>query len=1322
MKVELHRNLFLTLIIICFFLTFSNAQNSLKQADKYVSEHLQKFKLDKSDIEDWVVTNNYVSKHNGVNHIYFQQTVNGIPVDGAIINVNVLKNGKILTANSRFVPNIKQKAKNLRSISAQKALELSLQDLKISTPRNLEVKERQKNARQEVIFSKIPNVEKDMSVKLVYIEDNKGKILLAWVSEIYSLQPQFDVWSVYIDAVTGKLVKKVNAVLNCSFGEHEEGCFGEHENKGTLGKTKQSPKHQRTSYSGDSYLVFDSPLESPNHGARTLITDPANPLASPFGWHDTNGAAGAEYTITRGNNVHAQDDINGNNGTGYSPDGGSDLHFDFTLDYSESPSTNTAAAENLNSAITNLFYWNNIIHDAFYTFGFDEASGNFQQNNYGKGGIGNDYVLADALDGSDDDNARFFTSPDGTNGRMEMYLWAGGGSLATFDVNSPAGIATRYESAGAQFGASSYNVTGDLVIVDDGSGSPSEGCETLTNAGALNGNIAVIDRGTCQFGVKALNAQNAGATAVIVCNNVAGSPISMTPGTDGGAVTIPVIMIKQGDCAAIKLEIPSVNVTMTGTANPAQFDGSYDNGIIAHEYGHGISTRLTGGAATNACLGNQEQGGEGWSDFFGLVLTHEAGDDRNTSRGIGTYVQGQSIFGGGIRTYPYTTDMSINPSTYDDIKSLSIPHGVGSVLCTMLWDLYWDLTDKYGYNADLTAPGSGNGIAIQLVMDGLKLQPCSPGFTDVRDAILAADEVNNGGVNRCLIWNTFARRGLGVSANQGDTNSRSDGTEAFDVPSDFLIDEAILITEAFEGEVLTIRSEATCGCAAKTGVQYKHTIPTGLSVISVSQGTQQGNEIRSNLVNLDAFEKVAIEYTARVDLCNTGTTVELLKDDVEGADQFTSSTLQSSGNWLKSTSESYSSSNSWYAQNFSVSSDYALTMNNGIAVTGPTELSFYHRFQTEATWDGGVVEISINNGNTWQVLESEFTQNGYQATFAGNTSHALAGNMAFTGSSDAQFTASGFIQSIVNLSSFEGETVFLRFRFATDTNTAGGGINGWYIDDIEINQIPSITLLANVQSSSGSEDDGSFLIDIKDLDQEVVFVDKTSNGKQYGGEWNNAFNSVQDALQVAACNESVSEIWVKAETYYPTETSDQSISFNLSDGLSLYGGFAGGETLLSEKNPLIHPTVLSGDIGIPDNNSDNTSHVVVANNLATSALIDGFTIKEGNAMSDSGGGMNILNSNLTVSNCVFENNNALNSGGGIFAGLNSEVNIADCTFQNNTSASGNARALSITGAATIVVEDCTIIDAAIGSGGSTVQNIEASSLTSKGLVEIKKSN
>ncbi len=124
-----------------------------------------------------------------------------------------------------------------------------------------------------------------------------------------------------------------------------------------------------------------------------------------------------------------------------------------------------------------------------------------------------------------------------------------------------------------------------------------------------------------------------------------------------------------------------------------------------------------------------------------------------------------------------------NSYTYDDTDgNVSVPHGVGFVWATMLWEMTWDLIEEYGFDSDLYTGTGGNNIAMQLVLDGLKLQPCGPGFVTGRDAILEADMLANDGANQCLIWNAFARRGLGLNASQGSANSLNDQLEAFDVP------------------------------------------------------------------------------------------------------------------------------------------------------------------------------------------------------------------------------------------------------------------------------------------------------------------------------------------------------------------------------------------------------------------------------------------------------------------------------------------------------------------------------------------------------------
>ena len=141
-------------------------------------------------------------------------------------------------------------------------------------------------------------------------------------------------------------------------------------------------------------------------------------------------------------------------------------------------------------------------------------------------------------------------------------------------------------------------------------------------------------------------AQNAGAIGVIVVNNQAGDPTSM--GGTSGIVTIPAVMVSDVVGAQLRDALNAgntVNITLQEMGQASDRDGCFDNGVIAHEYGHGISTRLTGGGSNVDCLFNAEQMGEGWSDWFGLMLTMEPGAQPADGRGIGTYASGQPISG-----------------------------------------------------------------------------------------------------------------------------------------------------------------------------------------------------------------------------------------------------------------------------------------------------------------------------------------------------------------------------------------------------------------------------------------------------------------------------------------------------------------------------------------------------------------------------------------------------------------------------------------------------------------------------------------------------
>ena len=166
---------------------------------------------------------------------------------------------------------------------------------------------------------------------------------------------------------------------------------------------------------------------------------------------------------------------------------------------------------------------------------------------------------------------------------------------------------------------------------------------------------------------------------------------------------------------------------------------------------------------------------------------------------MGTHLIAQDTSGVGIRPYKYARNMTTNPVTYESIKTLTVPHGVGFVWCSALYDIYLDMIDKYGFDENMYTGKGGNNKTLQLVVEGLKLQPCNPGFMDARNAVILADSILNGGANKLLLWKAFARRGMGDDATQGLASSRSDGKNGFKLPAELTISiNDILSQQAIE--------------------------------------------------------------------------------------------------------------------------------------------------------------------------------------------------------------------------------------------------------------------------------------------------------------------------------------------------------------------------------------------------------------------------------------------------------------------------------------------------------------------------------------------
>lgn len=767
-------------LFIIFAVNLSFAQDNSSVVKNYLKQNRSQHSLKQQDVSDISIASQSFSKSMQVQNLYVEQRHKGVKVYNST-SPFVLKNGAVVSAKLSFSENVAAKVNATDpSITAVNAISKAANVLGLENPSSLNLIETLSD--NSYIFSNGNISLENIPVELVYQKmEDTGALKLAWDLSIY-LKDGSHYYSVRIDALTGNLLDTNDWVVSCNFDD-AEGSHSHANMESVLFSNNKEENAARTLSDGASYRVFPLPLIAPNEGSDELITDPADPVASPFGWHDTDGAPGPEFTVTRGNNVLANEDRNGTNYGGDTAEGGSTLTFDFPFDLPRSP------LDYQEGAITNLFYMNNMMHDIMYHYGFDEESGNFQENNYDNGGLGTDFVVADAQDGSGMNNANFGTGPDGNSPRMQMYLWSSPGSvLATYLTVNDGPLAGEYYAYDSNFAPPipTTGITADLVVVEDDNGDPYDGCGNITNGADLEGKIAIIRRGHCSYNVKVLGAQNEGAVAVIVVNDVTGDPIPM--GGNGSSITIPAVMIYKTDGEALISSLTNgdtINATLeddgSGT-DPFKRDGDLDNVIIAHEYGHGISNRLTGGPAAAGCLQNEEQMGEGWSDYFGLMITMKPDDARDDARGVGGYVIGEGMGGKGIRTKPYSTDFALNNFTYNSIKTQVAPHGVGAVWATMLWDLTWDLIDEYGYDEDIKNGTGGNNIALQLVMDGLKLQVCSPGFVDGRDAILEADELTNGGANKCIIWRAFAKRGLGLSASQGSSYNKDDGEEGFDVP------------------------------------------------------------------------------------------------------------------------------------------------------------------------------------------------------------------------------------------------------------------------------------------------------------------------------------------------------------------------------------------------------------------------------------------------------------------------------------------------------------------------------------------------------------
>ncbi len=622
----------------------SHAQNATHQQiiKSFLNEHSALFGHGGEVLNGAKVKRDYTTAHNGLHTMIWEQQLDDISVFEAVLMGHVTKNSELVNISTHFLPDPAAAAhqdaatraalKANLPISARQALVLAAQDVGNSLNADDIQTVSDANGSEQAQNLKAPGkIYGDSYIHLTWLPMDANTVRLCW-QVLVTVGTPVERFQTLVDAQTGEILLRQN--LTCHISDASYRVW-----------TSDSPSPFSPGLSTPSSF-------QPTTVARTLVTIAAlNTNASPNGWIDDNNNS------TTGNNVDVFLDRDGD----FQPDrarptGNPNRVFDIPINLNSDPSTYSDAS------VVHMFYWQNWYHDTLYGYGFTEAAGNYQQNNFNRGGLGGDPIIAHTQFGADvgiADNSFFLSAPDGQSGHIVEFV---------FDFPTP-----------------------------------------------------------------------------------------------------------------IR-------------------DGAVDQEVYLHESTHGVSTRLVGGGVSITELQPSEMG-EGWSDFYALSLLSQPGDDVNGNYALGGYDTYQ-FFGMtanyyfGVRHYPYTTDMSKNPFTLKDIDPTQVSphtgipyspvyspfdpneadevHHAGEVWCSALWEVRANLITKYG---DI-----GNQKMLQLTTDAMKLCPANPTFLESRDAILAADRIDNNAANADEIWRGFAKRGMGAGAFVPINSTTVGVIESYNIP------------------------------------------------------------------------------------------------------------------------------------------------------------------------------------------------------------------------------------------------------------------------------------------------------------------------------------------------------------------------------------------------------------------------------------------------------------------------------------------------------------------------------------------------------------
>ncbi len=851
-----------------------------------------------------------------------------------------------------------------------------------------------------------------------------------------------------------------------------------------------------------------SPLRS---SSLPLSTSPQ----SPQGWFTPVG--GTYFTI--GNNVDAKDDRAADNEAtvGFRPNGGATG--DFTGDsfvyrnfYGQLGAA--GAANDLPAAVMTLFHVNNWYHDLLYHLGFTEAAGNFQKDNFGKGGIGNDHVLADAQDGSGTNNANFGTPPDGSNPRMQMFLWTGPNRDGTLDGDIiiheySHGLSNRLVGGPNNVDCLGAGLTGEAGGMGEGWGDWF--AATIYDEPAV-AEYAVAD-GENGLRLHAYNSYSEQYTYGLLCT---GDP--MDPNPTGcevhGAGEFWAMLLWETREAMINryhnfsspLKFPTylakgvggnirnaLGRTFDGSGSAAQTDhAAIENAAFAAMFRVVDAMKLSPCGPTmvdmrDAILqGDRTMGGE----FQDVIWRSFA------NRGLGA---GAASLGGG--DVPATVEDFSVPATVaaceDAGGPLPAPQFTVTVGTNSATITITPLAGAAEYVIERGAAGAGSAVDPKPFVEVARGTGTT--FTDTnlnggqtfwyRVRALRNEEcvstanvlsaVPSGGATECTVPPSF-----GGVANVLDAGNCSEirldwQTATSSCPSAQTVTYAIYRST----DSNFTPSASNLIAAGVVGNSYVDVPPAQDTLhyyIVRAEDSTSGHGGPNNGGNTDANLVRRSAMTTSGLLVNEG-----FRDDVEsGTDgahstQFTSSSpvivIPERGGWFRDSDSSpvppHSGSTVWHtfnADNQPVSPSDSLVFelrSNPLTITPQSILTFFHTFASEAGFDGGVVEwapvLAGGVAGSFSDLGSLIYENGYNGTMSSTAfgllnTNPLANRSGYTGGDLGTLRRVRAHVGALVPSGTTSRAIVLRFLFGNDVaqsgdpSVPGDFLPGWYIDDISV--------------------------------------------------------------------------------------------------------------------------------------------------------------------------------------------------------------------------------------------------------------------------------